>query len=102
MGSSPMAWIVQSTIKLWIVGGFYRRYINKIDSNTILLLSSIPCHWIGTMGRCQKSPLEGKQKRKSTGSTREAMVDDNEREEEEEGDTAPACYPKRAGSQSQI
>jgi hypothetical protein len=43
-----------------------------------------------------KSPLEGDKKRKSTGSTREAMVDDNEGEEEEEGDTAPARYPKRA------
>ncbi len=53
MGSGPMAWIVQSTITLWIVGGGYRRYVDKIDSNTILLLSSIPCHWIGTMGRCQ-------------------------------------------------
>ncbi len=31
----------------------YRRYVDKIDSNTILLLSSIPCHLIGTMGRCQ-------------------------------------------------
>ena len=31
----------------------YRRYIDKIGSNTILLLSSIPYHWIGTMGRCQ-------------------------------------------------
>jgi hypothetical protein len=41
-----------------------------------------------------KSPLEGKKKRKNTGSTREFMVDDNEGEEEEEGDTAPACYPK--------
>jgi hypothetical protein len=49
-----------------------------------------------------KSPLEGKKKRKSTGSTREAMVDDNEGEEEEEGDTAPARYPKRARSQSQL
>ncbi len=52
MGSGPMAWIVQSTINLWIVGGCYRRYVDKIDSNTILLLSLIPCHWIGTMGRC--------------------------------------------------
>ncbi len=42
-----------------------------------------------------KSPLEGKKKRKSTGSTREAMVDDNEGEEEEEGDTAPARNPKK-------
>ncbi len=41
-------------------------------------------------------------KRKSTGSTSEAMVDDNEREEEEEGDTAPACYPKRARTWSQL
>jgi hypothetical protein len=49
-----------------------------------------------------KSPLEGKKKRKSTGSTREAMVDDNEGEEEEEGDTAPARYPKRARSWSQL
>jgi hypothetical protein len=36
-----------------------------------------------------KSPLEGKKMRKSTESTREAMVDDNEGEEEEKGDTAP-------------
>jgi hypothetical protein len=49
-----------------------------------------------------KSPLEGMKKRKSTGSTREAMVDDNEGEEEEEGDTAPAGYPKRARSWSQL
>jgi hypothetical protein len=49
-----------------------------------------------------KSPLEGKKKRKSTGSTCEAMVDDKEGEEEEEGDTAPARYPKRARSWSQI
>jgi hypothetical protein len=51
-----------------------------------------------------KSPLEGKKKRKSTGSTPEDMVDDNEgeEEEEEEGDTAPACYPKRARSWSQL
>ena len=52
--------------------------------------------------KCMKSPLEGKKKRKSTGSTREATVDDNEGEEEEEGDTAPARYPKRAGSWSQL
>ncbi len=31
----------------------YCRYVDKIGSNTILLLSSIPYHWIGTMGRCQ-------------------------------------------------
>ncbi len=32
----------------------YPRYVDKISSITILpLLSSIPCHWIGTMGRCQ-------------------------------------------------
>ncbi len=31
----------------------YRRYVDKIGSNTILLLSSIPYHWIGTMGRFQ-------------------------------------------------
>jgi hypothetical protein len=31
----------------------YRKYVDKIGSNTILLLSSIPYHWIGTMGRCQ-------------------------------------------------
>ncbi len=39
-----------------------------------------------------KSPLEGKKKRKSTGSKSAAMVDDNEgeKEEEEEDDTAPA------------
>jgi hypothetical protein len=49
-----------------------------------------------------ESPLEGKKKRKSTRSKHEAMVDDNEGEEEEEGDTAPACYPKRARSWSQI
>ncbi len=49
-----------------------------------------------------KSPLEEMKKRKSTGSTRGAMVDDNEGEEEEEGDTAPACYPKRARSWSQL
>jgi hypothetical protein len=47
--------------------------------------------------KCMKSLLEGKKKRKNTGSTREAMVDDNE-----EGDTAPARYPKRARSWSQI
>jgi hypothetical protein len=41
-----------------------------------------------------KIPLEGNKTRKSTGGTREAMVDDNEGEEEEEGDTAPARYPK--------
>jgi hypothetical protein len=35
----------------------YRRYVDKIDSNTILLLSSIPCHWIGMMGRCQVMSL---------------------------------------------
>jgi hypothetical protein len=46
--------------------------------------------------KCMKSLLEGKKKRKSTGSTCKAMVDDNEGEEEEEGDTAPALYPKRA------
>ncbi len=49
-----------------------------------------------------KSPLEGKKKRKSTGSTHEAMVDDDEGEEEGEGDPAPARYPKRARSWSQI
>ncbi len=51
-----------------------------------------------------KSPLEGKKKRKSTGSKSEAMVDDNEEEveEEEEGDTAPARNPKRARSLSQF
>ncbi len=49
-----------------------------------------------------KSPLEEKKKRKSTGSTREAMVDDSEKEEEEKGDTAPARYPKRARSRSQL
>jgi hypothetical protein len=49
-----------------------------------------------------ESPLEGKKKRKSTGSTHEAMVDDNEGEEEEEGDTTPARYLKRARSWSQI
>jgi hypothetical protein len=35
-----------------------------------------------------KSPLKGKKKRKSMGSTPEAMVYDNEGEEEGEGDTA--------------
>ncbi len=49
-----------------------------------------------------KSPHERKKKRKSTGSTRDAMVDDNKGEEEEKGDTAPARYPKRARSRSQI
>ena len=53
LGGSPMAWLVQSIITFRIVGGCYRRYVDKIGSNTILLLSSIPCHWIGTMGRCQ-------------------------------------------------
>jgi hypothetical protein len=53
LGRGPMAWLVQSIITLWILGGCYRRYVDKISSNTILLLSSIPCHWIGTMGRCQ-------------------------------------------------
>jgi hypothetical protein len=41
-----------------------------------------------------KSPLEGKKKRKSTGSPCEAMVDDNEGEEEGEGNTAPENIPK--------
>jgi hypothetical protein len=41
-----------------------------------------------------KSPPEGKKKRKSTGSPHEAMVDDNEGQEEGEGDTAPA-YPNK-------
>jgi hypothetical protein len=45
-----------------------------------------------------KSTFEEKKKRKSTGSTCEAMVDDNEGEEEEEGDTASARCPKRARS----
>jgi hypothetical protein len=48
-----------------------------------------------------KSHLEGK-KSKSTGSTQEAMMDDNEGKEEEEGGTAPARYTKRARSWSQI
>jgi hypothetical protein len=48
-----MAWLVQSIITFRIVGGCYRRCVDKISSITILLLSSIPCHWIGTMGRCQ-------------------------------------------------
>jgi hypothetical protein len=39
-----------------------------------------------------KSPLEGKKKRKSTGSTREAMVDGNEGEEE--GDST-STLPKK-------
>ncbi len=47
-----------------------------------------------------KSPLGGKKKRKSTGS--EAMVDDNEGGEGEEGDTAPARYLKRARSWRQL
>ncbi len=42
-----------------------------------------------------KSPLDGMKQRKTTGSTREAMMDDNKGEEEEEGDTAPARYPKK-------
>jgi len=54
LGGSPVAWIVQSIIALWIVGGCYRRYVDKIGSNTILLLSSIPYRWIGAMGRCHK------------------------------------------------
>ena len=49
----PVAWIVQSIIAFWIVRGCYRRYVDKIGRNTILLLSSIPYHWIGTIGRCQ-------------------------------------------------
>jgi hypothetical protein len=49
-----------------------------------------------------KIPIKGKNKRKSTGSTCEAMVDDNEGEEEEEGDTAPSRYPKRSRSQIQL
>jgi hypothetical protein len=54
--------------------------------------------------KCMKSPLEGKKKRKNTGSKSEAMVDDNEgeKEEEEEGDTAPACNPKMARSWSRL
>jgi hypothetical protein len=48
-----------------------------------------------------KSPLEGKKKRKSTQSPREVMVDDNEGEEGEEGDTAPARIPKRGRTWSQ-
>ncbi len=52
--------------------------------------------------KCMKSLLEGKRKRKSTGSTPEVMVDYNEGDEEEEGDIAPARYPKRAGSWSQL
>ncbi len=48
-----------------------------------------------------KSPLEGKKKRKSIGSPQEAMVDDNEGEEEGEGDTAPAPVQKRGKSSSQ-
>ena len=57
MGDSPVAWIVQSIIAYWIVGGCYPRYVDKIGSNTILLLSSIPYHWIGTMGHCH--PTQG-------------------------------------------
>jgi hypothetical protein len=52
--------------------------------------------------KCIKSPLERKKKRKSTWSTGEATVDDDEGEEEDEGDTAPAHYPKRARSWSQL
>jgi hypothetical protein len=48
-----------------------------------------------------KSPLEGKKKKKSIGSPCEAMVDDNEVEEEGEGDTAPAHIPKRGRSRSE-
>jgi hypothetical protein len=48
-----------------------------------------------------KSPLEGKKKRKSNWSSREAMMDDNEGGEEGEGDTAPARIPKRGRSWSQ-
>jgi len=40
-----MAWLVQTTVTLWIMGGCYCRYVDKIDTNTILLISSIPCHW---------------------------------------------------------
>ncbi len=47
-----------------------------------------------------KSPLEGKKRRKSIGSPREAMVDDNEGEEEGDGDTAPAPVQKRGKSRS--
>ncbi len=54
LGRDPMAWLVQSIIAFWIVEGCYRRYVDKIGSNTILLLSSIPCHWIGTMRHCHK------------------------------------------------
>jgi hypothetical protein len=45
--------------------------------------------------KCMQNPLEGKKKRKSTGSTREAMVDDNEGEEEQEGDTTSMLPQKR-------
>jgi hypothetical protein len=45
--------------------------------------------------KLMKSLLEGEKKRKSTGSTRGAMVDDNEGEEEREGDTAPARIQKK-------
>ena len=38
------------SLHLGLWGGGYCRYVDKIGSNTILLLSSIPCHWIGTMG----------------------------------------------------
>ncbi len=48
-----------------------------------------------------KSLLERKKKSKTTGTKHEAMVDDNEGEEEGEDDTAPAPIPKRAGSWSQ-
>jgi hypothetical protein len=51
--------------------------------------------------KLMKSPLEGNKKRWSTGSTCEAMMDDNEGEEEGEGDTVPARIPKRSRSWSQ-
>jgi hypothetical protein len=38
------------------VGRGYRRYVDKIDTNTILLLSSIPCHW--NDGTLSPGPLQ--------------------------------------------
>ncbi len=46
-----MAWLVQSTITLWIVGGCYRRYVDKID--TTQSYYSHQFHAIGMMGCCQ-------------------------------------------------
>ncbi len=68
LGSSTMAWIVQSTFTLRIVGGCYCRYVeDKIESNTILLLSLIPCHWIGRMGRCHNFTGSRKKRKRERG-----------------------------------